>query len=98
MGDFSYKLGDIVKWRPAHMVLGKETEPLYGMIIKEPEILRGGEYSYDGKDKSSNLTKIEPMTALTVFSFRDQRVRVLYQSPEEVPLLIEKVEISAEIP
>lgn len=98
MESFSYKLGDIVRWHPSHMVIGKETEPLYGMIIKEPEIIRGGEYSYDASPEAPKLTRIEPMTALTIFSFKDQRVRVLYQSPEEVPLLIEKVETSAEIP
>lgn len=98
MGDFSYKLGDIVKWRPMHMVIGRETEPLYGMIIREPEIIRGGEYSYNEENEAPNLTRIEPMTALTIFSFKDQKVRVIYQSPEEAPLLIEKIETSAEMP
>ena len=35
-----------------------------------------------------------PLIALTVFSFAEQRVVTLYRNPEDVPLFIEKVKFS----
>lgn len=94
MSRLSFELGDIVRWRPLFMVAGNALEEFYGMVIKDTETLRGGKYSYGSSESSTgdiNMTYIEPMSAVTVFSFKDQKVVVLYQNPDDIPLSIEKV-------
>ena len=92
----SFELGDIVRWEPSQIISKKLIEYRYGMVIREPELIKGGEYFYgdreDGTD--SNMTFIEPMTAIMVFSFKEQKVRILYHNPEDIPLIIEKIDFS----
>lgn len=94
MTHFSFKLGDIIRWGPSFMVANSDPTPSYGMVIKDMETVRGGKYSYGpvvDQAGEVQMTYIEPMTAITVFSFKEQRVIVLYQNPEDIPLNIEKV-------
>jgi hypothetical protein len=95
----SFELGDIVRWEPSHSISKRLIEHCYGMVIREPELIKGGEYFYgdSGDEAGSNMTFIEPMTAITVFSFREQKVRILYHNPEDIPLIIEKVDFSDKI-
>jgi hypothetical protein len=96
----SFELGDIVRWEPSRLMPEKMADYCYGMVIREPELIKGGEYFYGGSDKDSsdsNMTFIEPMTAITVFSFKEQKVKILYHNPEDIPLIIEKVDFSDKI-
>jgi hypothetical protein len=94
MNHLSFELGDIIKWGPTFMVGGVKSEESYGMVIRGTETIKGGKYSYgpftetDGEIK---MTYIEPMSAITVFSFKDQKVVTLYRNPDDIPLNIEKV-------
>lgn len=94
MSRLSFKLGDIIKWGPIFMVANSKPEPFYGMVIKDIETVRGGKYSYGpliDRGGEVQMTYIEPMSAITVFSFKEQKVVVLYQNPDDIPLNIEKV-------
>tara|TARA_B100000900_G_scaffold405230_1_gene414561 strand:- start:717 stop:1028 length:312 start_codon:yes stop_codon:yes gene_type:complete len=88
-----YKLGDIVRWRDSKIVESYD----YGMIIKEPYIVTSGTYRFAGETvefidvKDSSFIHGEPVVALTVFSFGDQRVITIYRNPEEIPYSVEKV-------
>lgn len=100
MQDIDYELGDIVKWR-GHK---SSTDYNYGMIIREPQVVTGGLYSFsehlaDLADISADtFTMTNPLIALTIFSFAEQRVVTLYRNPEDVPLFIEKVRFSEKSP
>ncbi len=94
MNNFSFKLGDIIKWGPTFMVENSPPVASYGMVRKDMETVRGGKYSYGPLLDSGGevkMTFIEPMSAITVFSFKEQKVVVLYQNPDDIPLNIEKV-------
>jgi hypothetical protein len=94
MGHFSFELGDIIKWGPTFMVEGVTPEESYGMVIRDMETVKGGKYSYGPiteSDGEIKMTYIEPMSAITVFSFKEQKVVVLYRNPDDIPLSIEKV-------
>lgn len=100
MQDIDYDLGDIVRWRHSK----NSTVYDYGMIIKDPQVVTGGMYSFsdhlaDIADLSGEtFTMANPLVALTVFSFAEQRVVTLYRNPEDVPLFIEKIKFSEESP
>ena len=91
--DETYKLGDIIRWRATQI----SDQYDYGMVIKEPEIVTHGVYTftevliemYDIDDDTFKMD--EPLYSLTVYSFADQKVITLYKNPEDVPLFIEKV-------
>ena len=90
----TYKLGDIVRWRDSKVIGDHE----YGMIIKEPEIVSGGTYRFVDEIveimdiRDSSFIASEPIVALTVYSFGEQRVITLYRNPEDIPYQIEKVD------
>ena len=97
----SYELGDIIRWAPAHVVaVGDKSDDKYsyGMVIKTPEIIKSGKYYYifDNSPlaEQDGLRAEQFTAAITVFSFEDQGVLILYQSPEEPPLIIERVSFS----
>ena len=96
MQDIDYELGDIVRWRASKV----STDYDYGMIIKQPQVVTGGLYSFsehlaDMIDISGEtFTMTNPLIALTVFSFAEQRVVTLYRNPEDDPLFFEKVKFS----
>ena len=91
--DETYKLGDIIRWRATQI----SDQYDYGMVIKEPEIVTHGVYTftevliemYDIDDDTFKMA--EPLYSLTVYSFADQKVITLYKNPEDVPLFIDKV-------
>lgn len=93
-----YKLGDIVKWWHKASLLTLEPEYSYGMMMKDPETIRGGKYFYNKAPQSDPPTMVNLQTtvAITVFSFKEQKVITLYQSPEEPPLKIELFSPSSE--
>jgi hypothetical protein len=91
--DETYKLGDIIRWRATLITQDYD----YGMVIKNPEIVTHGIYTFTEKlidmlDIEDDTFKMaEPLYSLTVYSFADQKVVTLYKNPEDVPLFIEKV-------
>ena len=94
-----YELGDIVRWRsPLQDTVD------YGMVIKAPEIVSAGIYTFTNQivqimeieDDTFRLS--EPLMALTIYSFGEQKVMTLYKNPEDVPLFIEKVTFSEKSP
>jgi len=87
-----FTLGDIVKWPSLYEEADSGPTYSYGMVIKEPEFIQGGEYKYESPlEKRSRMTFIEPIMAVTVYSFKDQRVRTIYQNTDELPSEIQKV-------
>ena len=93
MSLLSYKLGDIVRWEHRRSLLGKRSRYSYGMMIKDPETIKGGKYFYDNAPppEEPNIDCIKTTVAITVFSFKEQKVIVIYQSPEDPPINIERV-------
>ena len=91
--DETYKLGDIIRWRATQISEHYD----YGMVIKEPEIVTHGIYTFTEKliemfnIEDDTFKMAEPLYSLTVYSFADQKVITLYKNPEDVPLFIEKV-------
>lgn len=91
-----YNLGDIVRWKDSKIA----AEYDYGMLIKDPEIVSGGTYKFVDEIvevfdiRDSSFISSEPMVALTVFSFAEQKVITLYRNPEDIPRHIEKVKFS----
>lgn len=91
-----YRLGDIVRWKDSKIA----GEYDYGMVIKDPQVVSGGTYkfvdeiveAFDIRD--SSFTASEPLVALTIFSFAEQKVITLYRNPEDIPRHIEKVKFS----
>jgi len=88
----TYKLGDIVRWKDSKIMESYE----YGMIIKNPEVVSGGTYRFAGEiveyiDVPSSSFITEPILALTIFSFGEQRVITIYRNPEDIPYSVEKV-------
>ena len=94
--DDTYKLGDIVRWKDSKIIEGYE----YGMVIKEPSVIRGGVYKFANEIieildiQDSDFAIEQPLYALTVFSFGEQRVLTIYRNPEDIPYQIEKVDFS----
>ena len=87
-----FQLGDVVRWRNQ----GKTDQSFsYGLVVEPESLIRHGTYSFanmvDGDETSLKLAKV-PILSLTVYSFSAQKVITLYQSPEEVPLFIEKID------
>ena len=88
-----YRLGDIIRWKATQI----SEQYDYGMVIKEPEIVTHGIYTFteiliemfDIECETFNME--EPLYSITVYSFADQKVVTLYKNPEDVPLFIEKV-------
>ena len=89
----TYRLGDIIRWRATQI----SEEYDYGMVIKEPQIVTHGIYTFTEKlidllDVEADTFKMDdPLYSITVYSFADQKVITLYKNPEDVPLFIEKV-------
>ena len=89
----TYRLGDIIRWKATQI----SEQYDYGMVIKEPEIVTHGIYTFTEKliemfDIEDDTFKMaEPLYSLTVYSFADQKVVTLYKNPEDIPLFIEKV-------
>jgi len=98
MKSLSYKLGDIVKWWYRTSLVNREPEYSYGMMLKDPETIRGGKYFYNKAPQIDPPAPIclQTTVAITVFSFGEQKVITLYQSPEEPPLKIELFNFSPE--
>ena len=89
----TYRLGDIIRWRATQI----SEEYDYGMVIREPQIVTHGIYTFTEKlidllDVEADTFKMDdPLYSITVYSFADQKVITLYKNPEDVPLFIEKV-------
>jgi len=89
----TYRLGDIIRWKATQI----SEQYDYGMVIKEPEIVTHGIYTFTEKliemfDIEGETFKMEePLYSITVYSFADQKVVTLYKNPEDIPLFIEKV-------
>jgi len=89
----AYKLGDIVRWKDSKIMESYE----YGMIIKDPYSVSGGTYRFAGElveyvdARDSSFISAEPLLALTIFSFGEQRVITIYRNPEDIPYSVEKV-------
>ena len=89
----TYRLGDIIRWRATQI----SEEYDYGMVIREPQIVTHGIYTFTEKlidllDVEADTYKMDdPLYSITVYSFADQKVITLYKNPEDVPLFIEKV-------
>lgn len=89
----TYRLGDIIRWRATQI----SEQYDYGMVIREPEIVTHGIYTFTEKliemfDIEADTFKMDdPLYSVTVYSFADQKVITLYKNPEDVPLFIEKV-------
>lgn len=86
-----FQLGDVVRWIDPD---NTDKSFSYGIVIEPESLIRHGTYSFasilESEVEPLKLAKI-PIFSLTVFSFSSQKVTTLYQSPEEVPLFIEKV-------
>ena len=91
MKSLSYKLGDVVRWWHRTPATNREPEYSYGLMVKDAETIRGGKYFYNNAPEVvvPSMMCLETTVAITVFSFKEQRVVTLYQSPEEPPLKIE---------
>ena len=91
--DETYRLGGTMLWRATQITEQYD----YGMVIKEPEIVTHGIYTFTEKlidmlDIEDDTFKMkDPLYSITVYSFADQKVITLYKNPEDVPLFIEKV-------
>ena len=89
-----YKLGDIIRWRSSAVDVNYD----YGMVIREAEIVRSGIYSFTEKlidmdDVSESTFELDnPLVGITVYAFGDQKVVTLYKNPDDIPLLIDKVD------
>ena len=87
-----FQLGDVVRWRNPDKTNKSFS---YGLVIQPESFIRHGTYSFasilDTEVTPLKLAKV-PIFSLTVYCFSSQRVMTLYQSPEEVPLFIEKVD------
>jgi hypothetical protein len=91
MKSLSYKLGDVVRWWHRAAAINREPEYSYGLMVKDAETITGGKYFYKNVPPPGvpSMMCLETTIAITVFSFKEQRVIILYQSPEEPPLKIE---------
>ncbi len=88
-----FNLGDVVRWPSIATMSTSDPVYSYGMVIKVPEFIQGGEYIYEPPDsRVSKMTYIEPILAITVYSFKDQRIRTVYQNSDEIPPEIQKVD------
>ena len=91
----TYELGEIIRWKSSPV-----EEFDYGMVIKRGHIITTGVYSLEDRltelvdNGDTQLPHNEALMAITVYSFRDQRVMTIYRSPEDLPLYIEKVKFS----
>ena len=100
MDQTSYDLGDIVRWRSGLT----DNNYDYGMVIAKPQIVSAGIYTFTNQivelmDIADDTFKLsEPLVALTIYSFGEQRVITLYKTPEDVPLFIERVVFSEKSP
>jgi len=92
----SYKLGDIVRWEHRRSLLGRKSRYSYGMMVKDPETIKGVKYFYGAAPplEEPNIVCLKTTVAITVFSFGEQKVITLYQSPEDPPLVIERISFS----
>lgn len=93
MKSLPYKLGDVVRWWYGTSIVNREPDYFYGMMVEDPEMIRGGKYYYNKAPPADEpaMVSLQTTVAITVFSFKEQRVITLYQSPEEPPLGIELV-------
>lgn len=90
-----FKRGDIVRWK----AYGQEFKFHYGLVIGVEEFSEYHHYEFPfddlepGYDMSTGLGYIplryEHVSSITVFSFSEQKKRIIYQSSLEVPYMLE---------
>lgn len=89
----SFMLGDIVRWKSR----GIEEKFHYGLVVAPESFIRHGSYTFSSMVEEDidavplDLSPI-PIRSITVYSFSAQKIITIYQNPEDVPLLIEKVD------
>lgn len=88
----TFKLGDIIRWK----YNGLEEKFQYGLVIAPESLIRHGSYTFASLGPDLDAVPLElsklPIRSITVFSFSAQKIITIYQNPEDVPLLIEKVD------
>jgi len=92
-----FKCGDIVRWK----AFGLEFDFHYGIIIGLQEFAEYHHYQFPFEEIEPGYDVIggfgplplryECVNSVTVFSFSEQKKRIIYQSSLEVPYLLELV-------
>jgi hypothetical protein len=92
-----FKRGDIVRWK----AYGQDFDFHYGLIIGLEEFSEYHHYQFPfdalepGYDMMTGFgyvpLRYECINSVTVFSFSEQKQRIIYQSSLEVPYLLELV-------
>jgi len=90
-----FKCGDIVRWKS----FGQEFDFHYGLIIGLQEFAEYHHYEFpfDDFDPGYDMMtgfgyvplRYESVNSVTVFSFSEQKKRIIYQSSLEVPYYLE---------
>ena len=89
----AFTLVDIVRWKSP----GLEGKFQYGLVVAPESFIRHGSYTFASMvEADPDAVPLElstlPIRSITVYSFSAQRIITIYQNPEDVPLLIEKVD------
>jgi len=92
-----FKCGDIVRWK----AYGQEFDFHYGLIIGLKEFAEYHHYEFPfeelevGYDMMTGFgyvpLRYESVNSVTVFSFSEQKKRIIYQSSLEVPYYLELI-------
>ena len=89
-----FKCGDIVRWK----AFDKDFKYHYALIIKLTDYSEYSHYEFPFEQHYEIMTGLEylphryqSVRAITVFSFYEQEVRIIYQSPYDVPYFPELV-------
>jgi hypothetical protein len=89
-----FKCGDIVRWK----AFDKDFEYHYALIIKLDDYSEYSHYEFPLENQYDMMTGLEylphryqAVRAITVFSFYEQTIRIIYQSPFDVPYFPELV-------
>lgn len=93
----NFKCGDVVRWKAFAM----DFEFHYGLIIGLEEFSEYHHYQFPFEDLDSSYDimtgcgyiplNYEYVTSVTVFSFYEQKKRIIYQSSMDVPYRLELV-------
>ena len=89
-----FKCGDIVRWK----ALGQDFEFHYGLVIGLEEFAEYQHYQFPFEPDYDLMTGIgyipvnyEYVRSVTLFSFYEQKKRIMYQSSLEIPYQLELV-------
>ncbi len=89
----TFALGDVIRWKSR----GIEEKFHYGLVVEPESFIRHGSYTFaqavedDSDSVPLDLSPV-PILSITVYSFSLQKIITIYQNPEDVPLLIEKID------